>query len=342
MVYSPTKVPPAETLISVPQCIGPYELAHKIASRIAKLFRTTAAYINVVYHNVPAKLMSCIKVTKVLNGLNVVTNLPSFVNNAYAAFKTSSPSMRIERIWQTLTAGAEVIEGFADTVEGLRAVRIIPKALLPWTGLVDPILFPIGMIGFMRGTYKFAETHEFYNEMKDSFKPLPSKADANDQIAKTCNFIITNERRITKSLDFDQDAKIAQRARTILNGLTADKEEAAKRTDELTKVLRGRVNTKLGLDVSTMALKAVEIASAAFLIGFGASPVGLGVMGAAIALSLIPLGISTFGLSGNPFDKTPSPIDVIAKKATSFVQSLPKMIGTTWNRVAFPIAVSVN
>ena len=291
-----------ESLIQMPSWLPQAEIVQKLVSGTAKTFRCAVTFVDAVAHNVPASVNRCANITKGLGFFNIVTNVPKGINSAWGALMTSSPVVRVEKAWQSAIAFGSAAEGFVDTVAFLKATGAVAANALSWTAKITPIVAPLNVVSLLFTTQSYAKTQEFYNEMKGRIKPLSGTHKVEDLTA-ACEAIIKNKDRFNKICKIGNEAKIDERARTILEGLSQNQEEALQKGEEFLKVMSRRVHTAYGFEVTGLALSISRTVTSVLSLSTPPNPVVPGIALAVFGLILVQFATSTVMLNSNPFSK---------------------------------------
>lgn len=318
--------------IAGPAPLGvPMELPKQIAKPLNQIeqvmefgrstLETVEAWVPVV-ENVTGKLPKpvdqALKGTSFYYGAMGLFAIKSLVMDIRDAIVASNVVDRVKSICRAVISGGNIAMAANAILGGLKTVGVIAKNALPWTEIVNNVLFPLQALSLGLSVHDFTETandhHEFLQNL--NVKDLTS----------SCQYVMKNKDRLRKVLVLSKKTNLDLRAERIMQGIqsvNAEERRIAKEEgDALVSILRRRVNTKFNLEVAGLVVKVAAVATAGISIVVPPNPVTMGIGAICAVASLALYSLEKLLLSSNK-DPFAEPENVwykqMAHKARQFV-----------------------
>lgn len=282
---------------------------------------TVEAWVPVV-ENVAGKLPKpvdhALKGTSFYYGAMGLFAIKSLVTDIRDAIVASTVVDRVKSICRAVISGGNIAMAGNAILGGLKTVGVLAKNALPWTEIVNNVLFPLQALSLGLSVHDFSETatdrHEFLHNLNVQ------------DLTATCQYVIKNKDRLRKALVLSKKTNLDFRADRIMQGIqsaNAEERRLAKEEGEaLVAILRRRVNTKFTLEVAGLVVKVAAVATAGISIFVPPNPVTLGIGAICAVASLAIYSLEKLLLQSNkdPFSE-PDAVwhKQMAHKARQFV-----------------------
>lgn len=218
-------------------------------------------------------------INNIFSEISKQINAEAIVSNIRSAAKQVSGEFGL-----FMGAGINVIKG----LQGIGAVAQedpLAKSIISFAGVIN------GIFQLVSPAFNMEELVAMKSAIDQNIETAPS-TDSHERriqvLTKSCNFVITNEKKIRKQLGLAKETKINEMAGRIQAGLNSDDAEVRARTlaegETLMKLLKSRVNLKLGIETTKLTLRTTGVAISIISLFTGTtvpSMVALGVIGVA-------------------------------------------------------------
>lgn len=277
--------------------------AHDLASKVAGVSRIGGKFIHTLTKAVSPVVLKVLTATKILAGIGFLFLLPSLIKNFQASIVAKSAIDRAKSVAKTVLGAVDIVDGVADTIEGLQAVNILSKDSFTWAGMVAKVIYPFQFLSLAVSSYDLAMTAKLFVEIKKnlSTSKKPDLQSQMERLKKSCTYIVDNQKKLQGGLSIGAEAKIDERAKAVLSKLERGDEKAVSEGVDLLKTLKGRVTTKLSLSVLSLATKVAKVAAAGILLFVLATTPVVGVVFGVALVGLALFAIEKIALHKNPF-----------------------------------------
>lgn len=295
--------------LTLPSWYASVEYIHTFASSAGNALRATARFATLFTQSIPESTLNGLKATKILAVGSVIFAVPKLTVSLYNAYQTSDPKKRIDELWHSAVGTSKIVYNFTESMSVFRLFGVVGKTTWLWTEKVAPFTFPLVAAGCVLGTFRFAENHEFYKSFRGRIKQVPSEASQKKKFAhitKACKSIIREQSRIEKVFEIPKSAKIAERAKAILDLRKTNPEQSIAEADRFFEALRRRADVAHGFALSGQILTISSLAISIISVNTPPNPVTISIAAAVYSLSFAHLVGALVMKSGNPFEKPTS------------------------------------
>lgn len=257
-------------------------------------------------------------INKIFSELGKQINTDAIVSNIRSAAKVVSGEFGL-----FMGAGINVIKG----LQGVGAVAQedpLTKSIISFAGVIN------GIFQLVSPAFKMEELVAIKNDMDHNIETLPA-TDSQERrvqvLTKSCNFVIANEKKIRKQLGLDKAIKLDEMARRLQAGLNSEDAEVRTRTlaegETLMNQLKGRVNLRVGIETTKLALRTTGVAISIMSLFTGTTVASMIALGA--------IGVATLALW--TFERVMLPKDPFTPPANVWHEQMALNIRNTINNI---------
>lgn len=245
-----------------------------------------------------------------LPGIGLITDIPKFINNVYAAMEVDKTMDKAYHATKAVLGGLGIVQVGTSIIEGAKFFGWIAKDALPWTPVVSLALFPLQILGLESAVstiYQGFKAKEMMEQELPKSKKTDSPQDRFTNLTKSCRYIIDNKKEVGKLLSISKEAGISDKAKKILSDLASENNDtrikALEEGEAMMKILRTRVDTKIGIGIGAIAVKVTALVASGILLFALPTPAAPAILGAVAVLSLSFWAFEKIMLNGDPLSK---------------------------------------